>query len=199
PTPPPPPPRLPTRPRAGGPSAFLLNPGTNREVNLGNTDILTVAPGDVIKIACGGAAGWGNPWERPAEDVLLDVRRGFVSPEGAERDYGVVLVDGNIDETATAHCRQEMQSEAGEGFFDFGREREAYESVWTDANYDALTAGLAALPTHWRFFIKGRVFDAVAALDAPLKGGDGTGVAEILSEVIAEYPQLAVTGNFTDG
>ena len=39
----------------------------------------------------------------------------------------------------------------------------------------------------------------VAALDAPLKGGGGTGVSEILSEVIAEYPQLAVTENFTDG
>jgi N-methylhydantoinase B len=180
--------------RAGGASRFVLNPGTNRETDLGNTDILTAAPGDVIRIACGGAAGWGNPWERPAEDVLMDVRRGFVSPDRAAADYGVVLVDGAIDTAATAQRRAAMQEAASDRFFDFGREREEFEAVWTAANYDALTEGLAALPTHWRFFIKGRVFDAVAALQPGTCRADGTTVAALLRDIVAEYPQLAAAG-----
>ena len=69
--------------RAGGPSGFILNPGTNREVDLGNTDILTVGPGDVIHVACGGAGGWGDPLERAPDAVLLDWRRGWVTTEHA--------------------------------------------------------------------------------------------------------------------
>ena len=181
--------------KAGGPSSFLLNPGSNREVDLGNTDILTVDPGDVIKIACGGAAGWGNPWERPAENVLMDVKRGFVSPEGADRDYGVVLSNGLVDETATERRRQVMRAETNDGFFDFGEEREEFEKVWTEANYCALTEGLAALPTHWRFFIKGRVFEAMAALDPAERDRDETVVSAILDDLIDQYPQLAAAGN----
>ena len=49
---------------AGGPSAFIRNLGRNNEVNLGNTDILTVDPGDVIYVACGGAGGWGPNYRR---------------------------------------------------------------------------------------------------------------------------------------
>ena len=180
--------------RAGEPSVFILNPGGNREVNLGNTDILTADPGDVIRVASSGGAGWGNPWERPTEAVLMDVRRGFVSPEGAARGYGVVLVNGGVDDAATESRRAEMRSAAGDGFFDFGRERDDYEAVWSEANYDALTEGLAALPTHWRFFIKTCVFKAMAALDAGQRFGDGAEVTEILRQVVAKYPQLA--GNF---
>jgi len=152
--------------RAGGPSAFIRNPGRDNEENLGNTDILTVDPGDVIYVACGGAGGWGPPWERPAEAVVLDVARGFVSPARAASDYGVVLNGGLIDEAATKARRDAMRAAAKGGFFDYGSERDAFEAVWTKANYDALTASLAALPTHWRFFIKSRVFTAMNELTA---------------------------------
>jgi N-methylhydantoinase B len=178
--------------RAGGPSSFLLNPGSEREVNLGNTDILTVAPGDVIKVACGGAAGWGPPWERPAQDVLMDVRRGFVSPERAEQDYGVVLTKGAIDEAATVRRRAALKAQGRDAFFDFGPEREAFDAVWTEANYDVLTVGLAALPTHWRFFIKQRVFETVASVERI--AGDGSELKRIMGDIVAEYPQLA-SGN----
>ena len=44
------------------------------------------------------------------------------------------------------------------GHFHFGAERDAYEAQWTDAAYDRLTAILAALPIHWRFFVKTEIF-----------------------------------------
>ena len=64
---------------AGKPSSFFLNPGSNREVNLGNTDFVTMDPGDVLRITSAGAGGYGSPLEREPERVLTDVRRGFVT------------------------------------------------------------------------------------------------------------------------
>ena len=177
--------------RAGGPSSFLLNPGSNHEVNLGNTDILTVGPGDVIRIASGGAGGWGHPWERPAEAVLADVRRGFVSAERAGRDYGVVLANGGIDEEKTTRRRKRMRGEAGDAFYHFGPEREAYEKLWTTANYEALTELLAGLPVHWRFFIKTRLFEAMDRLAGAERAGDGSEVRTAFSDIVRDYPELA--------
>jgi N-methylhydantoinase B len=48
----------------------------------------------------------------PAE-VLGDVRRGLVSDEAAERDYGVVIRDDMVDEQANAGLRAAQRSERG--------------------------------------------------------------------------------------
>ena len=82
----------------------------------------------------------------------MDVRRGFVSPEGAARNYGVVIQDGAVDADATVAQRQALAAEQPSGFYDYGAERESFEAIWTRTNYDALTGLLASLPTHWRFF-----------------------------------------------
>ncbi len=63
--------------------------------------------GDVFRIETGGGGGWGHPFDRPAEDVLADVEGGFVSPDAAARDYGVVIRDGAIDAEATQARRAE--------------------------------------------------------------------------------------------
>ncbi len=42
-------------------------------------------------VNCGGG-GWGDPLDREPERVSLDVRDGYVTIEGAARDYGVVVV-----------------------------------------------------------------------------------------------------------
>lgn len=46
-------------------------------------------PGDEIEMIEAGGGGYGDPGERPPEKVLDDVKNGFVSVEGALRDYGV--------------------------------------------------------------------------------------------------------------
>ena len=52
------------------------------------------------------AAGFGNPLERDPERVRQDVLDGYVSREGAERDYGYVLQDDlTVDEEATDRLR----------------------------------------------------------------------------------------------
>lgn len=58
----------------------------------------------VVSITPGGG-GYGDPFEREPEDVLTDVRNGRVSVTGAIKDYGVVVVNGELDDRATAHAR----------------------------------------------------------------------------------------------
>ena len=178
---------------SGGPSRFELNPDTAGAVNLGNTDILTVGPGDIVHVASGGAGGWGDPFERDPDAVLLDVKRGFVSTEQAQQAYGVVVESGAIDHKATQSLRSASPGRPpGNAFYDLGRGRERYEAVWTDAAYAVLTERLATLPVHWRFFVKHRVFETLG--EDPNQTGleDGSAVGNIFDAVVAEYPQLAL-------
>jgi N-methylhydantoinase B len=52
---------------------------------------------------------------------MRDVDRGLVSVESAERDYGVVLSGGLVDERATSELRARLAEERGEPpQFDYG-------------------------------------------------------------------------------
>ena len=144
----------------GAPSDFVLNPGSPRERVLGNTDTVTLEPGDVIHIHSPGGGGRGNPLEREAERVALDVQRGYVSRGAAASAYGVILDGERIDAAATARARRRPPPA---GHFAFGPEREAHEAVWTAEAYAELTALLAGLPVHWRFFVKTKMFEEMAA------------------------------------
>ncbi|HWT08379.1 MAG TPA: hydantoinase B/oxoprolinase family protein [Roseomonas sp.] len=170
--------------RAGAPSQFWRNPGTARAQNLGNTDVVTLDPGDVIRIVCSGASGWGAPWQRPVEAVMADLEAGKISAATAERDYGVVPGDA----AGTVARRAAMAAEPMRDF-DAGPERTAYEATWTEANYAVLTEALARLPVHWRHFAKRRIFAAVAA--DPDRRGDGTEVRRAAAALHAEFPQIA--------
>lgn len=170
--------------RAGAASQFWRNPRTNRAENLGNTDVVTLDPGDVIRIVCSGGSGWGPAWQRPVEEVLADVAAGKVTAEAAERDYGVVPGD----DAATAARRAGLASLPSRDF-DAGPERDAYEQVWTEANYAALTGILALLPVHWRHYAKRRIFALVDANHD--RRGDGSEVRAAFAALQAEFPQIA--------
>ncbi|MBN9108369.1 MAG: hydantoinase B/oxoprolinase family protein [Pseudonocardia sp.] len=72
------------------------------------------ADADVVTrfVSCGGG-GWGDPLDREPERVLRDVRDGYVSVDGAARDYRVVVVGDvesdpeglRVDEERTAQLR----------------------------------------------------------------------------------------------
>jgi N-methylhydantoinase B len=76
--------------RDGDAGSVVLWPGTEREVTTGAV-YESMAPGDVLVNNSGGGGGWGDPLERPVEEVVEDVREGYVSVRQAERDYGVVV------------------------------------------------------------------------------------------------------------
>jgi N-methylhydantoinase B len=48
-------------------------------------------PGDRLTMRLGGGGGYGSPGERDPEAVRRDVEAGYVTPEGAQRDYGLTV------------------------------------------------------------------------------------------------------------
>lgn len=75
--------------------------------------------GDTFSNESPGGGGWGDPFEREPSLVLADVIDGYVTPDGARRDYAVVVAGDEgrwvIDEEATRQARQhEVHSIGGQ-------------------------------------------------------------------------------------
>ena len=64
-----------------------------------------------VTVRTGGGGGWGDPLERDAKLVELDVSQGLVSVAGAADNYGVVIgaEDMKLDKAATDALRAEMR------------------------------------------------------------------------------------------
>lgn len=60
----------------------------------GKVDGAELAPGDQVVVETGGGGGWGDPRQRPPEEVLADVAAGYVSTEAALATYGVDVHGG---------------------------------------------------------------------------------------------------------
>jgi N-methylhydantoinase B len=106
--------------RAGRPFSVVIDPGgPNERAVEALADAEPVRAGEVIRIRTTGGGGWGDPLDRPYDEVERDVREGKVSAAGARDDYGVVLGDP----AATGARRAELRVERGAGerpFFDRG-------------------------------------------------------------------------------
>jgi N-methylhydantoinase B len=101
-----------------------------------------VKAGQVIRIRTTGGGGWGDPLERPYDEVERDLRWGKVSFEGARRDYGVVASGTKdepvVDTSASDRLRERLRSERPEEpFFDRG------------PGYAQLAEGKAAADVDW--------------------------------------------------
>jgi N-methylhydantoinase B len=99
----------------GRPGDIWINPDTAQAKRLPTRYAdYPLRAGDIFRLDTPGGGGHGDPLAREPERVRDDVREGSVSPEAAERDYGVVLVpDGQertIDAAATATRRQRMRN-----------------------------------------------------------------------------------------
>lgn len=85
---------------------FGGKPGSANEIRLVYPDgrervaktkeiIRGIPPGTRFVQRAGGGGGYGDPRERPLEDVLADVKNGLVSAAAARADYGVEFDDQN--------------------------------------------------------------------------------------------------------
>jgi N-methylhydantoinase B len=83
---------------AGRPFDVTIDPGGEHERAVDAlADAEPVRAGEVIRIRTTGGGGWGDPLDRPYDEVLRDIRWGKVSPAGALSDYGV-RISGDADE-----------------------------------------------------------------------------------------------------
>lgn len=90
-------------------SKYMIRADGTKQMLGAKVDDIEVKPDDVLYYITWGGGGWGNPLERDADYVALEVKRGLVTREGAENNYGVILdADGKVDEAATRAKRQEL-------------------------------------------------------------------------------------------
>lgn len=176
--------------RAAGLADMVVNPGTPDARRMGSKDTAILQPGDVLEVRSAGGGGRGNPAKREPWRVARDVAGGYVSPEAAERDYGVILRDGEVDEAATEAARAAMPA-LPEGFFHYGSEREGYEARWTNEAYDRLTEILGSLPIHWRFFTKTEIFRRI-------EGSGAVAVEAAFEATCARFPELPRPQGFAE-
>jgi len=92
--------------KAGAKAQFLVN--GDRGDPYGLTQL---GPGDVVTMDAAGGGGYGDPLERELELVERDVLDGYVSIEGARKDYGVVIDPKTmkIDMTETGRLRASLK------------------------------------------------------------------------------------------
>jgi len=109
--------------KAGRPFSVVVDPGGPNERTVDAlADAEPVRAGEVIRIRTTGGGGWGDPLDRPYDEVLTDIAWGKVSIEGAWADYAVRVVDGAVDSAVSdvERAHRNAQRSATEPFFDRG-------------------------------------------------------------------------------
>jgi N-methylhydantoinase B len=102
----------------GGKGACVINPDSANERRLPSRfGDYQLGKNDVVRLERPGGGGLGDPFERPVEKVLEDVRQGYVSAQRAAADYGVV-VDSSAGELVinleeTHRLRGKVQENSG--------------------------------------------------------------------------------------
>ena len=92
----------------GGPTRGLMRDPAGKLVkDYGIGALVTLStPEQVLEVQLAGGSGYGDPLERPIEEVQRDLDDQYVTPAGARRDYGCVVGrDGVIDPEATRVLR----------------------------------------------------------------------------------------------
>lgn len=72
----------------------LTRNGEERDLETKETRTLRL--GDVLSLRLSGAGGYGNPTERDTWRIEDDLADGYITDEGARRDYGVEIKDGKV-------------------------------------------------------------------------------------------------------
>lgn len=97
--------------RVGG--AFVRQPGEEKARGYRKVTSLLLKAGATVELLSAGGGGRNPPIRRPVERVVEDVRLGYVSLEGARRDYGVVIDPRTLkaDVEATRRLREKPLEE----------------------------------------------------------------------------------------
>lgn len=71
----------------GGPSRFVVNPGTPDEQQMPSSARMTLTAGTSFRVNGPGGGGYGDPKKRDVEALANDVAEGYVSEEAADKFY----------------------------------------------------------------------------------------------------------------
>ena len=73
--------------RSGAAGEVVLDDGTR----LHPKALVELKAGDIVHVNLPGGGGYGDPFERDPQKVLWDVIEGYITPESAEKNYGVAV------------------------------------------------------------------------------------------------------------
>ena len=139
---------------------MILNEGEDGEIELGKIDMIELSAGDTVTAYMSGAGGYGSPFKREPLKVLRDVETGLVTLERAARDYGVVILDGTVDDVATTALRSSQRNKTLHKSA-FGEERIAWERKFDDERMHTLTGTLEKHPSASRQRVRNKVFGSI--------------------------------------
>ena len=110
--------------RAGKPGESFIDPEGRCE-KAASKITMEAKKGDVFRYVLPGGGGWGDPLKRDPAAVAKDLRNELISPETAEKDYGVVVDRETwaVDEAATAARRSALRA---------ARPTEIPDVIWDD-------------------------------------------------------------------
>lgn len=91
--------------KSGARAAIILNPGPDEKA-LHSKGKYELKKGDLLSVRVSGCGGYGDPFQRDPQAVLRDVLEGFVSPQKARDDYGVVIENDTVNENLTHQLRK---------------------------------------------------------------------------------------------
>ncbi len=88
-------------------------PGLFGTISPSKFSLVPQEAGDIFCLTQGGGGGYGDPLERDPKMVEWDVLNGYVSLDGAKRDYGVWIdaVTGQVDLARTSKLREQLTAE----------------------------------------------------------------------------------------
>ncbi|MDP6561034.1 MAG: hydantoinase B/oxoprolinase family protein, partial [Candidatus Binatia bacterium] len=102
--------------KPGARSSKLLRRKDGTEEVLGSKlDNVQVEAGDILFYRTWGGGGWGDPLERPYEEVRKDAIRGLLSIEKAQEEYGVILNPATFEVDEAASKKQHSRIRSGRG------------------------------------------------------------------------------------
>jgi N-methylhydantoinase B len=101
--------------KSGSTAQFLVNGVPGNPYGL-----TQLRPGDEIIMDVAGGGGFGDPLERDFGAVENDIVNGYVSLEGARKDYGVVIDPATmkVDKEASDKLRESLRKAEGNGGID---------------------------------------------------------------------------------
>jgi N-methylhydantoinase B len=94
--------------RSGETAKTLVKESGEQEFHVPKSPRMQTDAGAELIYLTAGGGGWGDPMKRDIARILADVREGYITAGTAERDYGVVVVNGEIDRPATETARKAL-------------------------------------------------------------------------------------------